>query len=122
MRYLLVCCDLYSVDPVLFTGTVRSNLDPFSFATDGDVWEALRRVRMRDTVAGLDGQLDANVDENGVNFSVGCVAVTWNLMRSIEREHFFCLIPFGPLTVVSQTTATDVPCACPHQARPCPRS
>ena len=58
---------------MLFTGTVRSNLDPFSLAADADIWEALRRVRMRDTVAELEGQLEARVEENGVNFSGGYV-------------------------------------------------
>ncbi len=36
-------------DPVIFSGSVRSNLDPFSQAgSDAEVWEALRR-------AGVDG-------------------------------------------------------------------
>jgi len=33
-------------DPVLFSGTVRSNLDPFSEHTDADLWLALKRVRL----------------------------------------------------------------------------
>ena len=33
-------------DPVLFSGTVRSNLDPFDRYADADLWEALRLVNM----------------------------------------------------------------------------
>jgi hypothetical protein len=33
-------------DPVLFKGTIRSNLDPFEEHDDATLWEALRRVRL----------------------------------------------------------------------------
>lgn len=52
-------------DPVLFRGTVRSNLDIFGEHDDGKIWEAIRRV-------GLTGvQLDASVHDHGSNFSQG---------------------------------------------------
>jgi len=41
-------------DPVVFSGTVRDNLDPFN-ACDGDaaIWSALRQTGMADTVNNL---------------------------------------------------------------------
>ncbi|KAH0537387.1 hypothetical protein FGG08_005829 [Glutinoglossum americanum] len=33
-------------DPTLFTGTIRSNLDPFGIFTDGEIFTALRRVQL----------------------------------------------------------------------------
>ncbi|KAF8865738.1 hypothetical protein BDZ45DRAFT_611414 [Acephala macrosclerotiorum] len=33
-------------DPTLFTGTIRSNLDPFNLFTDEDIFTALRRVQL----------------------------------------------------------------------------
>lgn len=58
-------------DPMLFQGTIRSNLDPFSKSTDDQVWEALDKVGMRERVD-LDGRgLLAIVTEKGNNFSVG---------------------------------------------------
>lgn len=34
-------------DPVLFSGTVRSNLDPFDRHTDPELWEALNHVNLK---------------------------------------------------------------------------
>jgi ATP-binding cassette subfamily C (CFTR/MRP) protein 1 len=57
-------------DPVLFTGTVRSNLDPFNDATDESIREALRQTGMLERVD-KDGGIDCDVSEGGKNFSVG---------------------------------------------------
>ncbi|CAK7350158.1 unnamed protein product [Dovyalis caffra] len=36
--------------PVLFSGTVRFNLDPFSEHNDADLWEALERAHLKDVI------------------------------------------------------------------------
>ena len=49
-------------DPVLFSGTIRSNLDPFKRYTDIVLWEALRRTELsRSSIKSLDD----SVTENG---------------------------------------------------------
>jgi ABC-type multidrug transport system fused ATPase/permease subunit len=58
-------------DPVLFNGTVRENLDPFSKATDLELWAALDRVSLKNYVSTLPAQLSFNVVQNGENFSCG---------------------------------------------------
>ncbi|KAJ3095768.1 hypothetical protein HDU97_006554 [Phlyctochytrium planicorne] len=58
-------------DPLLFSGTVRSNLDPFSEHLDADLWDALERSSMKEAVAALDGGLDAEIQAGGENLSVG---------------------------------------------------
>ncbi|XP_065913909.1 ATP-binding cassette sub-family C member 4-like isoform X2 [Dysidea avara] len=58
-------------DPVLFSGTVRYNLDPFNEHEDDRLWDTLNEVQLKDVVLGLDGGLDAKVSEGGSNFSVG---------------------------------------------------
>ncbi|KAJ6725085.1 ATP-BINDING CASSETTE SUB-FAMILY C [Salix viminalis] len=57
--------------PVLFSGTVRFNLDPFSEHNDADLWEALERAHLKDAVRNSSSGLDAQVFEGGENFSVG---------------------------------------------------
>ena len=39
-------------DPVLFSGTVRSNLDPFGLHSDEDLWTALEHAHLKDKVGG----------------------------------------------------------------------
>ncbi|CAL9060621.1 unnamed protein product [Musa banksii] len=57
--------------PVLFSGTVRFNLDPFSEHNDADLWEALERAHLKDVIRRNSLGLDAEVSEAGENFSVG---------------------------------------------------
>ncbi|CBZ29183.1 putative p-glycoprotein e [Leishmania mexicana MHOM/GT/2001/U1103] len=58
-------------DPLLFDGTVRSNVDPFGRCGDAGVWRALRQVGMEERVRGDAGGLDGRVQEGGANYSVG---------------------------------------------------
>jgi len=58
-------------DPVLFTGSLRYNLDPFKAYSDDRLWEVLQAVEMRDVVERLPGQLTSEIAEGGRNFSVG---------------------------------------------------
>ncbi|XP_024437183.2 ABC transporter C family member 12 isoform X5 [Populus trichocarpa] len=56
--------------PVLFSGTVRFNLDPFSEHNDADLWKALERAHLKDAVRNSSFGLDAQVF-GGESFSVG---------------------------------------------------
>lgn len=58
-------------DPILFSGTVRRNLDPFNEYTDQEIWSALEAVSLKNVVLDLDGGLEGIVAESGQNFSVG---------------------------------------------------
>ena len=58
-------------DPVLFQGTVRSNLDPFNLSTDGEIWKRLEQVNLKQRVQEHDGELEGSVTQGGANFSVG---------------------------------------------------
>lgn len=57
-------------DPVVFSGTLRSNLDPFAEHTDEEMWECLTRCGLTDAVDPAKG-LDMEVAESGENWSMG---------------------------------------------------
>ena len=58
-------------DPVLFTGTLRYNLDPFERYTDEQIWYSLEVSNMKEFVSSLENNLMYNVIEGGENLSVG---------------------------------------------------
>ena len=58
-------------DPVLFGGSLRRNLDPFSLYEDHDLWSALEEVQLKTLVQQLPDQLEYKLRESGSNFSVG---------------------------------------------------
>lgn len=57
---------------VLFKGTIRQNLLwGNENATDNELWEALETAQAREVVKDKEGELDAPVEQGGVNFSGG---------------------------------------------------
>lgn len=57
-------------DPVLFSGTLRKNLDPFGEFKDEALWSVLEEVELKDSMVGSGG-LDSKVYDRGTNFSAG---------------------------------------------------
>ncbi|ELU09880.1 hypothetical protein CAPTEDRAFT_178694 [Capitella teleta] len=58
-------------DPVLFSGSLRMNLDPFDAHTDDEIWLALEHAHLKTFVKGLPEELQHECTEGGENLSVG---------------------------------------------------
>ncbi|XP_053393099.1 multidrug resistance-associated protein 1-like isoform X5 [Mercenaria mercenaria] len=58
-------------EPVLFSGTLRMNLDPFDQHTDDAVWTALEHAHLKAFVSSLPTKLEYECTEGGENLSVG---------------------------------------------------
>lgn len=54
-------------DPVLFSGSLRMNLDPFDTYTDEDVWRSLELAHLKTFVANLPDKLNHECSEGGEN-------------------------------------------------------
>ena len=58
-------------DPLLFSGSVRANLDPWEEHSDETLWSALERAQIAAAIHALEPGLEAQVGEGGDQFSLG---------------------------------------------------
>lgn len=69
LRDVRTACCIIPQNPMLFSGTIRSNLDPLDENTDETLWDALRRVNLVEYIHRLPLQLGTPVVENGVRLA-----------------------------------------------------
>lgn len=67
VNHVLTFPPLSTQDPVLFSGSLRMNLDPFDKFSDDDIWRVLELSHLKEYVAGLQEKLQHEVAEGGEN-------------------------------------------------------
>ncbi|GAA6028671.1 hypothetical protein JCM8097_007340 [Rhodosporidiobolus ruineniae] len=79
-------------EPLLFNGTIRSNLDPFGKFDDARLYDALRRSWLVERTAAKDGSgqvsrftLDTRIEDEGANLSVGERSLV-SLARALVKD------------------------------------
>ena len=75
---------------MLFSGSLRLNLDPFSHHTDEELWKSLELAHLKEYATGLEDGLQNEIAEGRVSFSIFKKVCTYkSLSKTFIKRQFY---------------------------------
>ena len=90
LRRLRLGLSIIPQEPVIFSGTVRDNMDPYGEHNDADLWQALRDTGLDEeakTAGGLSGHLDGT---GSSNWSLGQMQLMCLARAALRKVPILC--------------------------------
>lgn len=100
LKYLRSNLSIIPQAPVLFTGTLRSNLDPNNEYSDEILWKSLKAVNIRNII----NDLNTKIEEGGSNYSIGQKQLLC-LARALLKKNKILILDEATANVDANTDA-----------------
>jgi ATP-binding cassette subfamily C (CFTR/MRP) protein 1 len=78
-------------EPLMFSGTLRANLDPYSEHSDADIWMALKGAGLMEQAEHMKGGLQAYVDGTTSEWSLGQKQLLCLARAALTKVPVLCL-------------------------------